>query len=133
MAAHTATAGGGKSTVPKSGAISKGYNFASTWEQVLIFSSFKSIGCSTLGIWSLFSQCRVNRSECCFCSLLVFNHTGSLIMYPPFHLMRLDSDKLICLSEIGFRKRLFLVHFLNQLNVIKPNPVTLSFISTLLT
>ncbi|EYU28295.1 hypothetical protein MIMGU_mgv1a001928mg [Erythranthe guttata] len=33
MAATAAATGGGKATVPKSGAISKGYNFASTWEQ----------------------------------------------------------------------------------------------------
>ncbi|GFY91799.1 sec34-like family protein [Actinidia rufa] len=31
--AKAATAGGGSSSLPKSGAISKGYNFASTWEQ----------------------------------------------------------------------------------------------------
>ncbi|KAK4391914.1 Conserved oligomeric Golgi complex subunit [Sesamum angolense] len=33
MAAATGTAGPGKPSLPKSGAISKGYNFASTWEQ----------------------------------------------------------------------------------------------------
>ncbi|KAL0344983.1 UNVERIFIED_CONTAM: Conserved oligomeric Golgi complex subunit [Sesamum radiatum] len=33
MAAATGTAGPGKASLPKSGAISKGYNFASTWEQ----------------------------------------------------------------------------------------------------